>query len=705
MAQKNGDHAEARERLDALRKEIAHHDHRYHVLERPEISDAAYDALFRELTDLERRFPDLVTPDSPTQRVGATPSALFVPVQHSERLLSLDNVFDDDELTAWYDRAARGLGRSPPLVCEPKIDGVSVAIVYERGRFVRGATRGDGTVGEDVTANLRTVRGLPMRLHVEGREDTLPEWLEVRGEIYLPIADFERLNAELGDAGRQLFANPRNAAAGSLRQKDPAITAARPLRIFFHGLVHAVGLTFRTHHEMLAHLRTLGLRVHPRSEPQPDLASARAYVARLLADRHALEHEIDGAVIKIDPLDAHTELGTTSKAPRWAVAYKFPAEEQTTRLNDIMVSVGRTGALTPFAMLEPVRVGGVTLQMATLHNPDEIARKGILIGDMVVVRRAGDVIPEVVAPVPSLRTGSERPFVMPDRCPVCGGPIERPEGEAVTRCTSLDCPAQSLERIVHFASRGAMDIEHLGYSTAQALLDKKLVADVGDLFSLTAAQIGTLPGYKARSTQNLLKAIEAARSRPIERLLIGFGIRHVGGTAARKLADAFHAIPALARASAADIAKVEGIGPVIAEAVRAHFDRPGTLEVIEKLRQGGVRLEEDRTRAAGPLTGKTFVITGTLTSMSREAAMKRIDALGGKVTSSVSGRTSYLVVGADPSSKLDKAQKLKLPLLDEAAFLAMLGDADGAPAADAGSAEAAGEVGEGVRPEPETAGA
>ncbi|MCC6557737.1 MAG: NAD-dependent DNA ligase LigA [Polyangiaceae bacterium] len=663
--------AAARRRAEALRAQIAHHDYRYHVLAAPEISDAQYDALVRELGDIERRYPELVTPESPTQRVGAPPAAPFRPVRHSARLLSLDNAFDRDELLAWWGRVVRGLGREPPLVAEPKIDGVSIAVVYEHGRFSRGATRGDGDVGEDVTANLRTLKSLPARL----RGRAAPAWLEVRGEVFLPIAAFERLNAELGDQGKPLFANPRNAAAGALRQKDPAVTAARPLDIYFHGLVRADGLAIGTHWEVLDYLRAAGLRVHPRSARCAGIEEAEHYIARIEADRHTLEHEIDGAVIKVDPLGDQAELGSTAKAPRWAIAYKFAAEEQTTRLVDIQVNVGRTGAVTPFAVLEPVRVGGVTVKMATLHNEDEIERRGVLIGDRVVVRRAGDVIPEVVAPVPSLRTGAERRFVMPTTCPACKGPIVRPHGEAVARCVNLDCPAQALERTVHFASRGAMDIEHLGYSTATALLERGLIEDPGDLFFLTAEQIRTLPGFKERSTQNLLAAIDAARDRPIDQLLVGLGIRHVGATAARRLADAFGSIDALARASEAEIAAVPGVGAVIAAAVREHLGRPATAALIEKLRRAGVRLEEERARGGGPLEGVTLVITGTLSSMSREEARARVEALGGKVVSSVSSRTTYLVVGDAPGSKLERARALGVPALDEAGFLRLLASA------------------------------
>ena len=669
------DFAAARGRAEALRARIEHHDYRYHVLAAPEISDAQYDALVRELGEIERRYPELITPDSPTSRVGAPPAALFAPVRHGERLLSLDNAFDRDELHAWFGRVARGLGREPPLVAEPKIDGVAIAVVYEHGLLTRGATRGDGVVGEDVTANLRTIRALSARL----RGGAAPARLEVRGEVYLPIADFERLNAELGDQGKTLFANPRNAAAGALRQKDPHVTAARPLSLYFHGLIRAEGVAFRTHGEILDYLRGVGLRVHPRSTRCAGLGEVEAYLARLEADRHTLEHEIDGAVIKVDPLDDQAELGSTAKAPRWAIAYKFPSEEQTTRLLDIQVNVGRTGAVTPFAVLEPVRVGGVTVKLATLHNKGEIERRGVLIGDAVVVRRAGDVIPEVVAPIPSLRTGAERRFVMPTTCPACGGAIVRSSGEAVSRCVNLDCPAQAIERIVHFASRGAMDIEHLGYSTATALIERELVADPGDLFSLTAAEVASLPGFKERSIQNLLRAIDAARERPIERLLVGLGVRHVGATAARKLADAFGSIDALGRASEEEIAAVPGIGSVIAEAVAEFMRRPQTVALLEKLRRAGVRLEGERAReGGGPLSGKTFVITGTLPSLSREAAKERIEALGGKVTSSVSSRTDYLVVGAGPGSKRDRALKLGIPTLDQGALLRLL-EATGAP--------------------------
>jgi len=660
--------ATAKRRAEELRSRIEHHNYCYYVLDAPEVSDADCDQLLRELRDLEQKHPELITPDSPTQRVGGAPSALFAPARHSARLLSLDNAFDDAELEAWHERVVKGLGREPTYVCEPKIDGVSIAVTYEKGRLTRGATRGDGDVGEDVTANVRTIRAVPHRLRTEAP----PTWLEVRGEVFLRLDDFERMNQDLGAQGKTLFANPRNATAGLLRQKDAAVTASRPLSIYFHGLVRIDGHPLPSYSAALAYLREIGLRTHPEAKVCPTIAEVRAYVASMQERRHALEHEIDGAVIKVDGTGDQNELGATSKFPRWAIAYKFPAEEQTTRLNDIMVSVGRTGAVTPFAVLQPVRVGGVTIQMATLHNADEVERKGVLIGDTVVVRRAGEVIPEVVAPIPSLRTGQERKFVMPTECPVCHTAIVRPEGEAVARCVNLFCPAQVLGRIVHFASRGAMDIEHLGERTAAELLDRKLVDDPGDVFTLTAEQIGQLPNFKEKSIANLQAAIAAARDRPLDRLLYGFGVRHVGQSAARALADAFGSVDVIAAASAEEIAAAEGVGPVIAGAVREFFDRAETRALVEKLRAAGVRLAEQREKLTGPLTGKTFVITGTLQAYSREEAKARIEGLGGKVTNSLSARTDYLVVGESPGTKLDKATKLGVATLDEPAFKALL---------------------------------
>jgi DNA ligase (NAD+) len=656
----------SRIRAEELRAQLDYHAYRYHVLDAPEVSDAEYDSLMRELTELEERYPELITPDSPTQRVGAPPSQLFAPVQHSDRLLSLDNAFNDEELEAWYGRVVKELGRDTALVCEPKIDGVSVAVVYENGRYVRGATRGDGNVGEDITPNIRTIRGLPAKL----RTDDPPPWLELRGEVFLNIADFEKVNEDLGEQGKTLFANPRNASAGTLRQKDPQVTASRPLSIYFHGVVRVDGLNLKTHSETFEYLQSIGLRVHPDAKKVTKLAQVKAYCTSTNERRHSLDHEIDGVVVKVDDLAERAELGATAKAPRWAIAFKFPPEEQTTVLNDIHVNVGRTGAVTPFAILEPVRVGGVTVSQATLHNPSEIERKGVLIGDHVVVRRAGDVIPEVVAPIPSLRTGDERRFKMPKKCPSCGEPLNF--DEIVVRCTNLVCPAQFLEGIFHFAGRGAMDIDHLGYKTGHALVEHKLIEDVADIFFLDEAAIATLPGHKDKSVTNLYDAIQRAKDRPIDRLLYGLGIRHVGGTTARDIADHFGSIDAIAAASVDDLLAVEGVGAVVAESIVEYFRRPKTAELLDKFRRVGLRMAEERTATTGPLSGKTFVITGTLEAMSRDEASRRLVALGAKVASSVSKKTDYVVAGASPGSKLAKATQLGVEVLDEAGLLDLL---------------------------------
>ncbi len=664
----------AEKRAAELRSSIAHHDRRYHELDAPEISDQEYDALFAELKAIEARFPDLVLPDSPTQRVGGAPSQLFAPVPHSQKLLSLDNVFDDESLEDWWGRVEKSLGRKPTLVCEPKIDGLSVAVVYERGRLVRGATRGDGAVGENVTDNVATLRNLPARLDT----DAPPAWLEVRGEVFLFKKDFAEINERLDEAGKPTFANPRNAAAGALRQKDVAVTRSRPLAIYLHGLVKIEGKAFRAYSEALAYLKSVGLPIHPLSKEVPTLDEAKAFVRMIRDARHGLDHEIDGVVIKVDDLGAQDELGATSKAPRWAIAYKLPPEQAETTLRDIHVSIGRTGAATPFAVLEPVFVGGVTISMATLHNEHEVARKDLRIGDRVVVQRAGDVIPEVVGPVVDKRTGEERPFVMPDACPACGQALERVEGEAVRRCENLACSAQIWGRIVHFAGRGAMDIEHLGEVTARDLLDRGLIADVGDIFFLDEAALGKLPQFKDKSIANLLAAISAARSRPLEKLIFGLGIRNVGQTAAQALADHFRSLDALASATAPDVTAAPGVGPVIANSVHAYFTRPATSELLDKLRRGGVRFDIVKPKSDGPLRGMTFVITGTLASMSREKAEEALAAQGGKVTSSVSKKTSFIVVGADPGTKLAKAEKLGVPILDDAGLQRLL--AEGPPA-------------------------
>ena len=658
----------ARTRVEELRSTIDHHNYRYHVLDAPEVSDAEYDTLMRELLELEERFPELITPDSPTQRVGAAPSELFAPVEHSAPLLSLDNAFSAEDLDAWYARALKGLEHEPTFVCEPKIDGLSVVAVYEGGRYTRGATRGDGSIGEDVTANLRTIRAVPAKL----RTDEPPSWLEVRGEVFIRLEDFEKINNERGEEGKPLFANPRNTAAGLLRQKDPQLTAKYPLSIAFHGIVRCDGVRLTSYSQALDMIRDFGLRPHPLSQPTKTIADVKKYIDMVEDKRHSLDHEIDGAVVKIDDMTDQFDLGNTSKAPRWAIAYKFPPEEKTTVLNDIQPSIGRTGVITPFAVLEPVHVGGVIVRAATLHNPDEIERKDIRIGDTVVIRRAGDVIPEVVAPIPSKRTGKEKKFKMPKTCPACKTELVRAEGVVATRCPNLACPAQVVGRLIHFAGRGAMDIEHLGEKTVSALVEKGYITDPGDIFALTPEQIADIPGFKDKSITNLVDAIEGAKTRGIDRLLYGLGVLHLGGTGAKALADAFGSVDAIAAASEEDIAAIEGVGPVIAASVAEYFARAQTKELVEKLRAAGVRLAEERKKASGPLLGKTFVITGTLDAWSREEAKALIEAQGGKVASSVSKKTDYLVAGESPGSKLDKAESLGVEILDEAGLRKLL---------------------------------
>ncbi len=667
------DRRSAERRVRELREQIDLHSYRYHVLDDPLIADAEYDELVRELIRLEERFPELVTPDSPTQRVGAPPSDLFAPVEHRSPMMSLDNCFSLEELQAWGQRVQRAIGEPGGFVVELKMDGTAVNLIYEDGVLVRGATRGDGRVGEDITANLRTVRAVPLRL----RGDP-PEVLEARGEVYMALEDFERVNRELTEQGQRPFANPRNAAAGSLRQKDPQVTARRPLSLVCHGVGYVRGRRFASHWEALQAMRDWGLRINPNNRRVSTLEEVYDYCRHWQEHRHDVPYEIDGVVVKVDPIAQQEELGSTAKAPRWAIAYKFPPEERTTRLNDIRVHVGRTGAVTPYAVLEPVFVGGVTVSTATLHNEDEIARKGLLIGDTVIVRRAGDVIPEVVGPVVDRRTGKERPFEMPKRCPACGADVIRPEGEAVARCTGLDCPSQRLERIFHFASRGAMDIEGLGYETIKDLIERGWVSDVADIYYLTREQLAELEGFADKRIDNLMRSIEASKKRPLGNLLTGLGIPHVGDKLARDLAAEVGSLHRLMTMSEDELAALEGVGPVIAASVARFFAQPRNREIIDRLRAAGVDPIEQRQAAGGPLQGKTFVLTGSLDAFTRPEATAAIEERGGRVTSSVSRRTDYVVAGADPGSKLDKANELGITVLDEAAFKALL---DEGPAA------------------------
>ena len=656
-----------------LARTVEEHAFRYYVLAQPSVSDGEYDVLYRELQGLEQEHPSLRTPDSPTQKVLESWSTDFTPVEHLERLMSLDNVFTEDDLRAWAARAAKEVGAAARWLCELKIDGLAVALVYRDGRLVRGATRGDGRTGEDITPNVRTLASVPDRLVGDG----IPPLLEVRGEVFLATADFAALNERLVAEGRAPFANPRNAAAGSLRQKDARVTATRPLTLTLHGLGRRGGWEPASQSEAYHQLAAWGLPVSSRYEVFDDLSGALGYIAHWGAHRHDVEHEIDGVVVKVDQLALQRRLGATSKAPRWAIAHKYPPEEVTTRLLDIRVNVGRTGRVTPFAHMEPVVVGGVTVRLATLHNQDEVVRKGVLIGDTVVVRRAGDVIPEVVGPVASLRDGTERAFVMPTHCPECGTPLRRPDGEADTRCpNTAGCPAQQRESVFHLAGRGALDIDGLGYETAVALLTAGRIRDIGDVFSLTQESFDGLRGFGPKKIAQVLTGLEAARQRPLWRLLVGLSIRHVGPTAAQDVARSFRTLDAVMAADVGELAAVEGVGPVVAQALADWFADERHRDVIERLRAGGVRVaDEGSDEGPRPLEGVTVVVTGTLASHSRDGATEAVQALGGKVTGSVSKKTDFVVVGDEPGqSKYDKALKLGVPVLDDAGFGVLLQD-------------------------------
>jgi len=664
--------ADAAQRISELREQIRHHDYLYYVEARPEVSDAEYDALVRELVELEARYPELVTPDSPTQRVAGQPVEAFRPVEHLEGMLSLDSATTPEQLREFEARLTRALPHARfSYVCEPKIDGLGVALLYRSGRFARGATRGDGRVGEEITQNLRTIRGLPMVLR--GRLAAADE-VEVRGEVYLPRADFEKLNRSLEEAGEPTFANPRNAAAGSLRQKDPAVTARRPLAIFLYHVSRARELGFRTYGETLEALREAGFRVNPRTERCPTIDAVAAYCARLEAERDALGYDADGAVVKVDDLDHQRHLGSTSHHPRWAIAFKFAARQATTVVREIEVNVGKTGALTPVAKLEPVELAGVTIRNVSLHNEDELRRKDIRVGDTVLIERAGDVIPYVVQVVMSRRPPGTVPYTFPDRCPACGHQAARLPGEAQWRCLNSACPAQLKERLKHFGSRRAMDIEHLGDAAIDQLVDRGMVADFGDLYALTVEQVAGLERFAEKSAENLVRSIQASKDRGLARLLNGLGIRMVGERVAGLLARRFGSMERITKASVEELSEVRGIGPQIAQSVRKFFDDPANRAVIQKLDQAGVSMGEAITedQAPKPLEGKTFVLTGTLPNLTRDAAREAIEKRGGRVTSSVSRKTDYVVAGEAPGSKADDARRLGVPVLDEAALLALL---------------------------------
>ena len=661
------------QRYRQLLEEIREHNYRYHVLDAPIIDDNQYDRLYRELVEMEEEHPELVDATSLTRRVGAPTSTAFASVTHRERMFSLDNAMSLDELDAWHDRLVSSLGREPDAYsCELKIDGLAVSLTYENGTLVRGATRGDGAVGEDVTANARTIKAVPIVLRGDA-----PSLLEVRGEIYLPVSEFEALNARQATAGEAPYINPRNTAAGSVRQKDPSITASRNLAVWIYqvGAVEG-GPQLSSHTEQMAWLADLGLRVNPANQTVRTFEEVKAYVAEATKHRHDRDYETDGIVIKVDSLTDQVEIGFTARSPRWAIAFKLPPEEKNTRLKSIEINVGRTGAVTPYAVMEPVFVGGVTVTNATLHNEREIHRKDVRPGDTVVVRRAGDVIPEVVGPVLALRPKGLPKWHMPKTCPFCGNPIVLPEGEAKAKCTGgFTCGSRLREYLYHFGSRGAMDIEGLGYRTVDALVTAEMIADPADIYTLTKDDILTLEGFGEISASNLVSAIERSKTRPLPKLIFGLGIDHVGGTVARLVAEHFIDIDAIAKAEPDEIAEIDGIGPEIASSIHAWFADDTNRALVERLSDAGVTTQ--MAPSEGPelpqtLAGLTFVITGTLEGFTRDSAGAAVVDRGGKVTGSVSARTAALIAGEKAGSKLAKAESLGVPVLDEEAFVALL---------------------------------
>jgi DNA ligase (NAD+) len=667
MAAKKKDPAARAEKLRSL---LHHHNHCYYILSRPEITDAEYDRLFNELKELEAAHPELATPDSPTQRVGGAVAEGFASVQHRVPMLSLDNAYDVDEIREFEARLQRVLpGETFAYVCEPKVDGLGVALLYERGRLIRGATRGDGRLGEDITHNLKTVRTIPLRLR--GKPADL-EVLEVRGEVFMARDSFEELNRMLEAEGEEPFANPRNAAAGSLRQKDSGITAKRPLNILIYAVSDAQPNPFTSHWTALRALGEGGFKVNPRSRYCPDIQAVIAACAELERDRAALGYDADGVVIKVDSLDQQRRLGSTTHHPRWSVAYKFPAQQATTVIRKILVNVGRTGALTPSALLDPVEIAGATISRATLHNADEIERLDVREGDTVILERAGDVIPHILRVVKDRRPPDAKPFTFPTKCPECGSAAFRPEDEVVSRCTNAACPAKLKEGLLHYGSRRAMDIEHLGEAVVEQLVDRGLVRSFADLYSLRVEQLAELERLAEKSATNLHTAIQASKSRGLARLLFALGIRYVGENVARILAAEFGSMDKLSRAAEEQLAAIHGIGPRIAASVALFFQQPENRRLIAALKEAGVKLEEEAAAGPKPLLGKIFVLTGGLETMTRDEARAGIQRLGGRVASSVSKKTDYVIVGKDPGSKYEDAKRLGVTTLDEAEFTALL---------------------------------
>ena len=661
---------ELAKRIEALQQTIRHHDHRYYVLNQPEISDAEYDQFLRQLAALEAQAPALVTPDSPTQRVGGISDRAFAAVRHAAPMLSLDNAFSAEELEAWHERVVKGLGgATPTYTVEPKIDGVGLALTYVRGQLVQAATRGDGITGEDVTANAKTIRAIPLRLQGTG-----PSRFEVRGEVYMPVKDFERYNARAKRQGEETFANPRNAAAGSLRQKDPQVTAGRPLRFFTHSYGRVSGVAFSTHWEFLQACQRFGLPIPEHAIRCRSYGEVRAQCERLEGLRPQLRYEADGVVIKVNELVLQRRLGSTHKSPRWAVAYKFAAHQATTQVLEIVHSVGRLGTITPVAKLKPVACGGVTISSATLHNYDEVKRLGVKVGDWVIIQRAGDVIPQVVKVIESKRTGRERAITPPTRCPECSGVVAREdEAEVAFRCINPACRTQLVRRVLHFGSRDAMDVEGLGEAVVEQLVTRGLIKDAADLYALSEQALLPLELFAKKKAQNLVRAIHTSRSRGLARLLYALGIRHVGERVAQDLAARFGSMERLAAADREQLEAIREVGPVVADAVAAFFRQPQTRTLLQKLERAGVRMTEPKSTAPRRLAGLTFVFTGELSSLTRSAAEALVRSLGGRTSGSVSRDTDYVVAGGSAGSKFEKARRLGVTIIDEAAFKKLIG--------------------------------
>jgi DNA ligase (NAD+) len=675
---------EARVRAEGLRREIWHHRKRYYVDADPVISDAEYDALEKALIDIEARFPDLVTPDSPTQRVGAAVEGELPTVRHAVPMLSLDNVDTPEELQEWHARLLRALGREEepgaapepvPLVAELKIDGVSVSLIYEHGALRRAVTRGDGEQGEDVTSNVRTIPTVPLRLL-----EPVP-FLEARGEVYYPLKAFAEMNRQREEAGEPPFANPRNAAAGTVRLLDPRLTASRPLNLFVWGLTRLEGRAMPpTHFEGLALLRSLGLRVNSESRRCPDLEAVRRYAAEWQERRDELDYEVDGCVVKVDPLDLQRLAGSTARAPRWACAYKFAARQATTTVKEIVVQVGRTGALTPVAILEPVRLAGSTISRCTLHNEDEVKRKDVRVGDRVLIEKGGDVIPKIVKVIPEARPEGAAPFEMPDRCPACGSSLVRPEGEAIRRCLNASCPARLKESILHFARREAMDIEGLGEALVDQLIARRIVRELADIYDLKAAPLADLERMGKKSAENLVAQLEKSRSVPLERVIYALGIRFVGERTAQLLAESFPTMDALMAASLDDLTRVHEVGERVAASIRQFFDQPENRRLVSRLKAAGLVMAASGRAAAaskGPFTGKTCVLTGTIEGYPRDAIKRILLAQGARLTETVSRKTDLLICGADPGSKLARAIKLGVRVMDAEQFRLLVEGAGG----------------------------